>query len=60
MGELVGYNLYAALEGKKLEKFVPVNSGTLASLGRKDGVAIVGGNETPLKGSTSNIDERSK
>ena len=50
MGELVGYNLYAALEGKKLEKFVPVNSGTLASLGRKDGVAIVGGNETPLKG----------
>ncbi len=50
MGELVGYNLYAALEGKKLEKFAPVNSGTLASLGRKDGVAIVGGNETPLKG----------
>jgi NADH:ubiquinone reductase (H+-translocating) len=50
MGELVGYNLFAALEGKKLETFAPVNSGTLASLGRKDGVAIVGGNETPLKG----------
>ena len=35
---------------KKMEKFGAVNSGTLASLGRKDGVAIVGGNYTPLKG----------
>ncbi|MED3687344.1 NAD(P)/FAD-dependent oxidoreductase [Peribacillus butanolivorans] len=50
MGELVGYNLYAALEGKKLEEFSPVNSGTLASLGRKDAVATVGANNTPLKG----------
>jgi NADH:ubiquinone reductase (H+-translocating) len=50
MGELVGYNLYAAFEGKKLEEFSPVNSGTLASLGRKDGVATVGANNTALKG----------
>lgn len=50
MGELVGYNLYAALEGHKMNKFVPVNSGTLASLGRKDAVATVGANETPLTG----------
>ncbi|MEP9409774.1 NAD(P)/FAD-dependent oxidoreductase [Peribacillus frigoritolerans] len=50
MGELVGYNLYAAFEGKKLEAFSPVNSGTLASLGRKDAVATVGANNTSLKG----------
>lgn len=50
MGELVGYNLYAALEGHKMNTFAPVNSGTLASLGRKDAVAIVGGSNTPLKG----------
>ncbi|MGE7760564.1 NAD(P)/FAD-dependent oxidoreductase, partial [Peribacillus sp. NPDC097895] len=50
MGELVGYNLYAAFEGKKLEEFLPVNSGTLASLGRKDAVATVGANNTSLKG----------
>lgn len=50
MGELIGYNLYAFLNDKSFETFNPINSGTLASLGRKDGVAIVGGNSTPLKG----------
>ena len=50
MGETAGYNLYAYLNVKKWMKFSPINSGTLASLGRKDGVAAVGGNETPLKG----------
>ena len=50
MGELVGYNLFAYLEGKTFEKFAPIDSGTLASLGRKDAVAIIGGNQTPLKG----------
>lgn len=50
MGEACGYNLFAYLNGHKLDKFTAVNSGTLASLGRKDGVAIVGGNDTPLKG----------
>lgn len=50
MGELIGYNLYAYLNDKSMEAFSPVNSGTLASLGRKDGVAIVGANSTPLKG----------
>jgi NADH:ubiquinone reductase (H+-translocating) len=50
MGELVGYNLYAYLQDKSFEVFAPINSGTLASLGRKDGVAEVGGNSTPLKG----------
>ncbi|MFJ6413127.1 pyridine nucleotide-disulfide oxidoreductase [Terribacillus saccharophilus] len=50
MGELVGYNLFAYLEGKTMENFSPINSGTLASLGRKDAVAFIGANQTPLKG----------
>lgn len=50
MGELVGYNLYAYLQGKTLEAFDPTNSGTLASLGRKDGVASIGANGIGLKG----------
>lgn len=50
MGELTGYNLFAYLQGKTLETFNPVNSGTLASLGRKDGVASIGANGTTLKG----------
>jgi NADH dehydrogenase len=50
MGEQTGYNVYAFLENKALIEFSQVNSGTLASLGRKDGVATVGANSTPLKG----------
>lgn len=50
MGELIGYNLYAFLKNKSFESFSPINSGTLASLGSKDGVAIVGASSTPLKG----------
>lgn len=50
MGENVGYNLYAYLNDKAFEAFSPINSGVLASLGRKDGVATVGGNAIPLKG----------
>lgn len=50
MGELVGYNLYAYLESKTFDVFAPINSGTLASLGRKDAVAAVGANGTSLKG----------
>lgn len=55
MGELIGYNLFAFLEGKSLDTFSPVNSGTLASLGRKDGVAIIGGSSTPLKGMPASL-----
>lgn len=50
MGELVGYNLYAYFNGKAMDEFHPVNSGTLASLGRKDAVATVGGRNIALKG----------
>ncbi|WP_085521508.1 NAD(P)/FAD-dependent oxidoreductase [Tuberibacillus sp. Marseille-P3662] len=50
MGELIGYNLYAYLKDKAFDTFDPVMSGTLASLGRKDGIATVGANNTQLKG----------
>ncbi|MCA1182191.1 NAD(P)/FAD-dependent oxidoreductase [Bacillus licheniformis] len=50
MGELIGYNLYAYLENKSMATFSPVNSGKLASLGRKDAVAVIGANSTSLKG----------
>ncbi|WNS76917.1 NAD(P)/FAD-dependent oxidoreductase [Bacillus sp. DTU_2020_1000418_1_SI_GHA_SEK_038] len=55
MGELVGYNLFALLKDKTFESFAPVNSGTLASLGRKDAVATIGANETSLKGLPASI-----
>ncbi|MGM0878082.1 MAG: NAD(P)/FAD-dependent oxidoreductase [Bacillota bacterium] len=50
MGELIGYNLFAYLENKSFEEFNPINSGTLASLGRKDAVATIGANSTQFKG----------
>jgi len=50
MGELVGYNLYAYFNGKTMDSFNPVNSGTLASLGRKDAVASIGASNSSLKG----------
>ncbi|MMZ60124.1 NADH dehydrogenase-like protein YjlD [compost metagenome] len=50
MGELIGYNLYANLTGGQMETFSPVNSGTLASLGRKDAVATIGASNTQLRG----------
>ncbi|WP_334072277.1 MULTISPECIES: NAD(P)/FAD-dependent oxidoreductase [Paenibacillus] len=50
MGELIGYNLYAYLTGGHLETFSPVNSGTLASLGRKDAVATIGASNSQLRG----------
>lgn len=50
MGELIGYNLFAYLSNKQLEVFQPVNSGTLASLGRKDAVATIGASNTELRG----------
>ncbi|MGG6314048.1 NAD(P)/FAD-dependent oxidoreductase [Paenibacillus macerans] len=50
MGELIGYNLFAHFGSKQLEVFNPINSGTLASLGRKDAVATIGANNTELRG----------
>ncbi|MDQ1913378.1 NAD(P)/FAD-dependent oxidoreductase [Paenibacillus sp. GD4] len=50
MGELVGYNMFAYVRQASMQKFEPVNSGTLASLGRKDGIATIGASKTKLKG----------
>jgi len=50
MGETVGYNMYAYVKGAKMQKFEPVFSGTLASLGRKDAIGTIGENKTRLKG----------
>jgi len=50
MGETVGYNLSAFFKGGKMDAFTPVFSGTLGSLGRKDAVGTIGGNNTRLQG----------
>jgi len=50
MGELIGFNLFAYLKDGAMSEFNPIFSGTLGSLGRKDAIATVGGNKTPLKG----------
>lgn len=50
MGEAVGYNLFAMINGMPLQPFKPVIYGKLASLGRKDAVATLGKHDRPLKG----------
>ncbi|MCP3774882.1 NAD(P)/FAD-dependent oxidoreductase [Paenibacillus sp. MZ04-78.2] len=50
MGETVGHNIFASFNGAPMDTFTPVFSGTLASLGRKDAIGTVGGNQTRLKG----------
>ncbi|MDO7906353.1 NAD(P)/FAD-dependent oxidoreductase [Paenibacillus sp. JX-17] len=50
MGELIGYNIFAYLNGGNMEKFTPIFSGTLGSLGRKDAIGTIGANKTQLKG----------
>ncbi|MBB6634362.1 NAD(P)/FAD-dependent oxidoreductase [Cohnella thailandensis] len=55
MGETVGANLAVFFKGGKMEKFEPVFSGTLGSLGRKDAVGTIGGNGTRLKGTAATL-----
>ncbi|CAH0119499.1 MULTISPECIES: NAD(P)/FAD-dependent oxidoreductase [unclassified Paenibacillus] len=55
MGELVGYNLFAYFKGAPMKEFQPVFSGTLASLGRKDAIGTIGGNQTRLKGMPASL-----
>ena len=50
MGECAGYNLFAQYKNQEMKTFSAVNSGTLASLGRKDAVATIGASNTQLKG----------
>ena len=49
-GELVGYNVFAALRGADMKEFQFTNSGTLGSLGRKDAIATIGASNTQLVG----------
>lgn len=55
MGELAGANIAAAIKGGKMDTFSPVFSGTLASLGRKDGIGAVGGSGIELKGTPASL-----
>jgi len=55
MGELVGANIAAEYKGNKQDSFSPVFSGTLASLGRKDGIGAVGGSGIELKGTPASL-----
>jgi len=50
MGEAIGYNLYANYKGIPQKSFEFVNSGVLASLGRKDAIGTVGASQLRLKG----------
>jgi NADH:ubiquinone reductase (H+-translocating) len=50
MGETIGYNIFAYLKGSSMETFTPVNSGALASLGRKDAIGTIGASKLQLKG----------
>lgn len=49
-GEITGYNVFAAVRGADMKEFVFTNSGTLGSLGRKDGIATIGASNTQLVG----------
>lgn len=55
MGEIVGTNIAHQFKGVKMEVFVPVFSGTLASLGRKDGIGEIGENKIELKGLSATL-----
>lgn len=55
MGETVGHNLFAFFNDSKMDTFTPVFSGTLGSLGRKDAIGMIGGNQTRLKGTPATL-----
>jgi len=55
MGELVGANIAASYNGYAMQSFSPVFSGTLASLGRKDGIGSIGENGIELKGAPASL-----
>jgi NADH:ubiquinone reductase (H+-translocating) len=55
MGETVGANIAAYFNETMLDEFSPVFSGTLASLGRKDGIGAIGGTGIELKGTPASL-----
>jgi NADH dehydrogenase len=55
MGELAGANIAAYFKGYTMDTFAPVFSGTLASLGRKDGIGSIGESGIELKGTPASL-----
>lgn len=55
MGEAIGYNIYASYKGIPMKTFQFVNSGVLASLGRKDGIGTVGASQLRLRGTAASL-----
>ncbi|MCU6712086.1 NAD(P)/FAD-dependent oxidoreductase [Paenibacillus sp. J5C_2022] len=55
MGRRVGENVAAAVQGKRMKTFHPQLGGTLASLGRKDGIGTIGKRGITLKGTTASV-----
>lgn len=50
MGRHCGRQIYALLKGAKMDNFHPHSAGTLASLGRKDAIGMVGPRKIEVKG----------
>lgn len=50
MGEHVGRQIHGMMKGSKLEVFVPHFDGTLASLGHRDGIGMIGDAKLQIKG----------
>ncbi|GLX69676.1 NAD(P)/FAD-dependent oxidoreductase [Paenibacillus glycanilyticus] len=55
MGEYIGYNLFAQAKGLPMKSFQFVNSGVLASLGRKDAIGTIGASQLKLKGTAATL-----
>jgi NADH dehydrogenase len=55
MGVHVGRQIYALLKGGTLETFVPHFDGTLASLGKKDAIGMVGDRKFEVKGKPASV-----
>ncbi|MFD0960719.1 NAD(P)/FAD-dependent oxidoreductase [Paenibacillus chungangensis] len=55
MGRRAGENIAASIQGKRMKAFHPQLTGTLASLGRKDGVGTIGKRGITLKGPAASM-----
>ncbi|WP_338553753.1 NAD(P)/FAD-dependent oxidoreductase [Paenibacillus sp. KS-LC4] len=55
MGEAIGYNLFAQSKGLPQKSFTFVNSGVLASLGRKDAIGTIGASQLRLRGTAASL-----
>lgn len=55
MGEAIGYNLFAQSKGLPQKSFAFVNSGVLASLGRKDAIGTIGASQLRLRGTAASL-----